>query len=99
MKCQARRAVPLEKKPNPPSNLMRNKKLRATLSEWVLAIFLLTEILITNVCSRLVKKIRLRDGSTSNSTGLLTKDWDLDILNKERAEFKDDLRAASGINH
>jgi len=53
-----------------------------------------------NVCvcvlSRLVKKIRLRDGSTSSSTGLLTRDWDFDIEEKE-AEFKDDLRAASGI--
>ncbi|KAF8812960.1 TPR-like protein [Phlegmacium glaucopus] len=45
---------------------------------------------------RLVKKIRLRDGSTSSSTGLLTKDWDFDIEEKE-AEFKDDLRAASGV--
>ena len=45
-----------------------------------------------------MKKIRLREGSTSNSTGLLTKDWDFDIEEKE-AEFKDDLRAASGIGH
>ena len=48
------------------------------------------------VYSRLVKKIRLRDGSTSNNTGLLTRDWDIDIEERE-AEFKDDLRAASGI--
>lgn len=48
------------------------------------------------MCSRLVKKIRLRDGSTSNNTGLLTRDWDIDIEERE-AEFKDDLRAASGI--
>ena len=55
---------------------------------------------ILNVCSRLVKKIRLRDGSTSNTnnTGLLTKDWDFDIEERE-AEFKDDLRAASGIGY
>lgn len=53
---------------------------------------------ILNVCSRLVKKIRLRDGSTSSNTGLLTKDWDFDIEERE-AEFKDDLRAASGIGH
>ena len=44
-----------------------------------------------------MKKIRLRDGSTSSS-GLLTRDWDFDIEEKE-AEFKDDLRAASGIGH
>ena len=53
---------------------------------------------ILNVCSRLVKKIRLRDGSTSNNTGMLTKDWDFDIEERE-TEFKDDLRAASGIGH
>ncbi|KAF8153752.1 hypothetical protein B0H34DRAFT_65394 [Crassisporium funariophilum] len=45
---------------------------------------------------RLVKNIRLRDGSTSTSSGMLTKDWDFDIEEKE-AEFLDDLRAASGI--
>jgi general transcription factor 3C polypeptide 3 (transcription factor C subunit 4) len=28
----------------------------------------------------------------------LTKDWDFDIEERE-AEFKDDLRAASGIGH
>ena len=59
-------------------------------------IFLQTGML--NAYSRLVKKIRLRDGSTSNNTGLLTKDWDFDIAERE-AEFKDDLRAASGIGH
>jgi hypothetical protein len=74
---------------------MQNKKLKVTLSGcW--QIFLQTGIL--NVCSRLVKKIRLRDRSTSNNTGLLTKDWDFDIEERE-AEFKDDLRAASGIGH
>ncbi|KAF9481095.1 TPR-like protein [Pholiota conissans] len=45
---------------------------------------------------RLVKNIRLRDGSTSTNANLLTKDWDFDIEERE-AEFKDDLRAASGI--
>ena len=64
----------------------------------MLAIFLF-QTGILSVCSRLVKKIRLRDGSTSNSnTGLLTKDWDFDIEERE-AEFKEDLRAASGIGH
>jgi general transcription factor 3C polypeptide 3 (transcription factor C subunit 4) len=64
----------------------------------VLGIFLLAEILNENVCSRLEMKIRPRDGSTSNSTGMLTKDWDFDIGERE-AEFKDELRAASGIGH
>ncbi|KAF8957215.1 hypothetical protein BDZ97DRAFT_1924824 [Flammula alnicola] len=45
---------------------------------------------------RLVKNIRLQDGSTSTNTNLLTKNWDFDIEEQE-AEFKDDLRAASGI--
>ncbi|KDR78033.1 hypothetical protein GALMADRAFT_245006 [Galerina marginata CBS 339.88] len=45
---------------------------------------------------RLVKNIRLRDGSSSASTNLLTRDWDFDIEERE-AEFKDDLREASGI--
>jgi general transcription factor 3C polypeptide 3 (transcription factor C subunit 4) len=43
-----------------------------------------------------VKNIRLRDGSTSTNANLLTKDWDFNIEERE-AEFKDDLRAASGI--
>ncbi|KAF9011799.1 hypothetical protein BDQ17DRAFT_1420213 [Cyathus striatus] len=49
---------------------------------------------------RLVKNIRLGDASsasTSNSSGgLLAKDWDFNIAEKE-AEFRDDLREASGI--
>ncbi|CAA7263975.1 unnamed protein product [Cyclocybe aegerita] len=45
---------------------------------------------------RLVKDIRLRDGSTSTSGSILTKDWDFYIDERE-AEFKDDLREASGI--
>jgi general transcription factor 3C polypeptide 3 (transcription factor C subunit 4) len=43
-----------------------------------------------------VKNIRLRDGSASTNASLLTKDWDFNIEERE-AEFKDDLRAASGI--
>ena len=43
--------------------------------------------------SRLVENIRLTDGS---STGMLNKAWDFDIEEKD-AEFRDDLREASGI--
>jgi general transcription factor 3C polypeptide 3 (transcription factor C subunit 4) len=42
-----------------------------------------------------VKNIRLQD-SSSSSANLLAKEWDFDIAEKD-AEFKDDLRAASGI--
>ncbi|KAF4623249.1 hypothetical protein D9613_002332 [Agrocybe pediades] len=45
---------------------------------------------------RLVKNIRLRDGSSSTSANILTKNWDFDIEERD-AEFKDDLREASGI--
>ena len=90
--------MPVEKIANP-AGLMRNKKLKATLSGCCWQFFLVFRLKYLNVCSRLVKKIRLRDVSTSNNnTGLLTKDWDFDIEEKE-AEFKDDLRAASGIGH
>jgi general transcription factor 3C polypeptide 3 (transcription factor C subunit 4) len=44
--------------------------------------------------SRLVETIRLTSG-TSN-TGMLNKDWDFNIEDKD-AEFRDDLREASGI--
>ncbi|KAF9526180.1 hypothetical protein CPB83DRAFT_896331 [Crepidotus variabilis] len=44
---------------------------------------------------RLVKKIRLQDDS-STSSNLLAKDWDFNVEEKD-AEFKDDLRAASGV--
>ncbi|KAF8636092.1 hypothetical protein AX17_003797 [Amanita inopinata Kibby_2008] len=42
---------------------------------------------------RLVESIRLRDASNA---GVLTKDWDINIQERE-AEFRDDLREASGI--
>ncbi|EDR07780.1 uncharacterized protein LACBIDRAFT_297936 [Laccaria bicolor S238N-H82] len=47
---------------------------------------------------RLVQNIRLRDTSSNNgaSGSGLTKDWDFSIEEKE-AEFRDDLREASGI--
>jgi general transcription factor 3C polypeptide 3 (transcription factor C subunit 4) len=41
-----------------------------------------------------VKNIRLVDGPSQ--TGMLSKEWDFNIEEKE-AEFRDDLRAASGI--
>ncbi|KAF8895474.1 hypothetical protein BD779DRAFT_1499735 [Infundibulicybe gibba] len=45
--------------------------------------------------SRLVENIRLGDGP-SGDNGVLAKDWDINIEDHE-AEFRDDLRAASGI--
>lgn len=81
---------------NHPAGLMQSRKLRVILSECLSSLFFVLKV--SNVYSRLVKKIRLRDGSTSNNTGLLTKDWDFNIEERE-AEFKDDLRAASGIGH
>lgn len=45
--------------------------------------------------SRLVKNIRLQD-SLPSSANILAKEWDFDIAERD-AEFKDDLRAASGI--
>jgi hypothetical protein len=44
--------------------------------------------------SRLVQKIRLNDNASH--AGVLSKVWDFSIEEKE-AEFRDDLRAASGI--
>ncbi|TFK72655.1 TPR-like protein [Pluteus cervinus] len=44
---------------------------------------------------RLVQGIRMRDASAVD-TGVLAKDWDISIEEQE-AEFRDDLRAASGI--
>jgi general transcription factor 3C polypeptide 3 (transcription factor C subunit 4) len=41
-----------------------------------------------------VENIRLVDGPSH--TGVLGKEWDFNIEEKE-AEFRDDLRAASGI--
>jgi hypothetical protein len=46
------------------------------------------------VSSRLVRNIRLADDSSS--VGVLGKEWDLNIGEQE-VEFRDDLRAASGI--
>ncbi|KAF8332446.1 hypothetical protein F5887DRAFT_996848 [Amanita rubescens] len=43
--------------------------------------------------NRLVQSIRFRDASTA---GVLAKDWDISIEERE-AEFRDDLREASGI--
>jgi hypothetical protein len=44
--------------------------------------------------SRLVQNIRLAD--ESSNVGVLGKEWDLNIEEQE-VEFRDDLRAASGI--
>ena len=46
------------------------------------------------VSSRLVQNIRLADDSST--VGVLGKEWDLNIGEQE-VEFRDDLRAASGI--
>ena len=46
------------------------------------------------VLSRLVQNIRLADDSSA--VGVLGKEWDLSIEEQE-VEFRDDLRAASGI--
>ena len=46
------------------------------------------------VSSRLVRNIRLADDSST--VGVLGKEWDLNIGEQE-VEFRDDLRAASGI--
>ncbi|KAL9710688.1 transcription factor TFIIIC subunit tfc4 [Leucoagaricus gongylophorus] len=43
---------------------------------------------------RLIQTIRQNEGSSSS--GMLSRDWDINIAEKE-AEFRDDLRAASGI--
>jgi general transcription factor 3C polypeptide 3 (transcription factor C subunit 4) len=47
------------------------------------------------LCSRLVQNIRGADGS-SGAMGMLSQMWDFNLEERE-AEFKDDLRAASGI--
>ena len=46
------------------------------------------------VSSRLVRNIRLADDTST--VGVLGKEWDLNIGEQE-VEFRDDLRAASGI--
>jgi len=48
------------------------------------------------VYSRLVQNIRSQDG-LSTSSGLV-KDWDFNIEERD-AEFRDDLREASGVGH
>ena len=49
---------------------------------------------VTTVSSRLIRNIRLADDSST--VGVLGKEWDLNIREQE-VEFRDDLRAASGI--
>jgi hypothetical protein len=49
---------------------------------------------MTIVSSRLVQNIRL--AGDSSTVGVLGKEWDLNIGEQE-VEFRDDLRAASGI--
>ncbi|KAJ6611013.1 TPR-like protein [Mycena sp. CBHHK59/15] len=51
------------------------------------------EIQIEGDFDRLINNIRLNEGT---SNGLLAKDWDFNV-NDEDAQFKDDLRMASGI--
>ncbi|KAF7316423.1 hypothetical protein MIND_00161200 [Mycena indigotica] len=52
-----------------------------------------TELEIEGDFDRLVDRIKLSQGL---STGMLTKDWDLNMQEQE-AQFRDDLRAASGV--
>ena len=48
------------------------------------------------VSSRLVQNIRLADDSST--VGVLGKEWDLNLnIDEQEIEFRDDLRAASGI--
>ncbi|KAF7318942.1 hypothetical protein HMN09_00230000 [Mycena chlorophos] len=51
------------------------------------------ELLIEGEFDRLVDNIKLQQGP---STGLLSKDWDFNIQDQD-AQFRDDLRAASGV--
>jgi general transcription factor 3C polypeptide 3 (transcription factor C subunit 4) len=44
-------------------------------------------------CSRLINNIRVNEGTSS---GLLSKDWDFNVQDQD-AQFKDDLRLASGV--
>ncbi|EMD31266.1 hypothetical protein CERSUDRAFT_145423 [Gelatoporia subvermispora B] len=53
-----------------------------------------TEAAIEGDFDRLVQNIR--EGGAASGPGLLSKDWDFDLEEKE-AEFRDDLRAASGV--
>jgi len=61
--------------------------------ECVLAASLLY-VLLNELQSRLVQNIRVSDGIST--TGMLSKDWDFNLEERE-AEFRDDLREASGI--
>jgi general transcription factor 3C polypeptide 3 (transcription factor C subunit 4) len=51
-------------------------------------------LLTSSLSSRLVQNIRLADDSST--VGVLGREWDLNIGEQE-VEFRDDLRAASGI--
>jgi hypothetical protein len=57
--------------------------------------FVLIIFIDTTICSsRLIQNIRLADDPST--MGVLGKEWDLNIEEQE-VEFRDDLRAASGI--
>ncbi|EKM76639.1 hypothetical protein AGABI1DRAFT_122552 [Agaricus bisporus var. burnettii JB137-S8] len=53
-----------------------------------------TEREIEGDFDRLIQSIRRNEGS--DASGMLSKDWDINIAERD-AEFRDDLRAASGI--
>jgi general transcription factor 3C polypeptide 3 (transcription factor C subunit 4) len=53
-----------------------------------------TKLIVMARVSRLIANIRVTDGASGSS--MMTKDWDFNIEEKD-AEFRDDLRAASGI--
>jgi hypothetical protein len=72
---------------------MPRKKSKVISSE-LLPRTMLKKSLIDVRCSRLVKNIRSQDGPSTSSG--LAKDWDFNIEERD-AEFRDDLREASGI--
>jgi general transcription factor 3C polypeptide 3 (transcription factor C subunit 4) len=51
-------------------------------------------LIVTTYYSRLIANIRVSDGASGSN--VMTRDWDFNIEENE-AEFRDDLRAASGI--
>jgi len=53
--------------------------------------YILRHLIVT---SRLIANIRVSDGASGSS--MMTRDWDFNIEEND-AEFRDDLRAASGI--
>jgi general transcription factor 3C polypeptide 3 (transcription factor C subunit 4) len=55
---------------------------------------MLNKLLVDIRYSRLVQNIRSQDGPSTSSS--LTKDWDFNIEERD-AEFRDDLREASGV--